>query len=260
MSLDALREEAGRLVAALLFFTRLPLPAALTALADHSQGLNRSAVMFAPAGALIGLLLGALLLALCAFLPIEVAAWLVVGAGLLLTGALHEDGLADCADGWGAGNNAEKALSIMRDSRIGAWGAAALVLSIGLRWAALAAMSPWAAAMALAVSHAAGRGAIAIALARYSYARPTGTGSLVAGGIENREFGFCVAATAIACGLFGGFAGLVAAAAAFAAAWFFIARFAKRIGGYTGDALGAMEQLGEIAALVALVAFWGAGE
>ena len=252
--MDAIREEFGKTIKALQFFTRIPLPSRLSSMADHSTGLEKSAAHFPIAGLVIGLLLAALFLVLSWLLPPVLASGLTIAAGMVISGALHEDGLADCADGLGGSSKPERALEIMKDSRIGAFGASALIFSIGLRWAALASMPITAGAVALIISHGAARGAIAIALATSSYARASGTGSLVAPGISFVE----LAVTAVICGLlglaFGGFSGLVAVGIGWLAALVFLLWFEHRIGGYTGDCLGGMEQVAEIAILAALLA------
>ena len=95
-------------------------------------------------------------------LPAEAAAVLALAATMLVTGALHEDGLADTLDGLGGGRSREQKLEIMRDSRIGTYGACALIVSITLRWTALATIAePAAVAAALLVAHAAARGCLA---------------------------------------------------------------------------------------------------
>ncbi|MEM6679022.1 MAG: adenosylcobinamide-GDP ribazoletransferase, partial [Pseudomonadota bacterium] len=144
----ACRREGARALSALQFLTRLPLPDP-----GWEEGRLRYALAWFPlAGLVVGGLAGAVLwlaagplglpAAFAAVLGISVAAW--------LSGALHEDGLADLADGTGTpGRSAEQALEIMRDSRIGAHGAVALILAFAARITLLAALSPLAAAGAL---------------------------------------------------------------------------------------------------------------
>jgi adenosylcobinamide-GDP ribazoletransferase len=108
-------------------------------------------------------------------LPPGIAAGLALGAGILMTGALHEDGLADCADGFWGGHTAERRLEIMKDSRIGAYGVLALILVIGLKWLALAALiehgALWAAVLVPACSAGA---AMAWVMASLPFAREDG--------------------------------------------------------------------------------------
>ncbi len=144
----------------------------------------------------------------------------------------------------------------MRNSRIGVFGAAALIVSILLRWAALASLSAGAGALALIVAHAVARAAIAFGPGLTVYARKEGTGQLVAGGIRRNTLLLTLAIAALIAFAFGGSAGLIAAALGVGAAALMLAYAQARIGGYTGDVLGAMEQAGEIAILCVLAGFW----
>ncbi len=126
---SVLRDLGG----ALRFFSRLPIPG--------GEGDFARSLRLAPlAGALLGLAGGLVFIAALSLrLPVAAAALLGLGFGALVTGGLHEDGLADIADGFGGGFTAARKLEIMKDSRIGAFGALALILSVGLRASALAA-------------------------------------------------------------------------------------------------------------------------
>jgi adenosylcobinamide-GDP ribazoletransferase len=118
-------------VHALKFLTRLPVPLSRTI---DPPPLKQTMRMFSVAGALIGCAIAAVLWgAKFIQLPPLLCAFLAIAAGLLLTGALHEDGLSDTADGLGGGRTKERRLEIMRDSRIGAYGALALICAIGIR-------------------------------------------------------------------------------------------------------------------------------
>lgn len=237
---------------ALTFFTRLPLGR------DRSFGSNlaEAAMAFPLAGLAIGLMTGMAWWIAASLLPPLTAAGIAIGFAMLLTGALHEDGLSDCADGLGGGSTRERILEIMRDSRIGSYGAAALTISIGLRWAALSGLGAWSGLLALAIAHAVSRGAIVLALAWSAYARTKGLGSIVSSGVSARELNIVVALSAAIALLFGGISGLIAAAAGCAIAWLVLKRLEARIGGYTGDGLGAMQQGAEITILVMLAGFW----
>jgi adenosylcobinamide-GDP ribazoletransferase len=248
---DAWRPKAADLAEALMLLTRLPVPVHLAA----PRGA-RAAWAWPLAGALVaGLAAMVAAGALAAGLPPGLAAGLALVAGVLLTGALHEDGLADTADGLWGGHTRKRRLEILRDSRIGTYGVVALVLVLGLRWQALVALAadPWALAAAMVAAAALSRAAMAGVAWALPPARPDGlsaaTGRPPAG------------AAALAAGIAGGLAlvslGLTAvaagAAAALAAAW--IARVAhRRFGGQTGDILGASQQLAEGAVLLVCVA------
>jgi adenosylcobinamide-GDP ribazoletransferase len=244
------------LFVALSFFSRLPLPAALRPDLEQSARLNTAAVWFPVAGLVIALVPALLYWLASGLLPSAIAAGIAIGAGILITGGLHEDGLADCADGLGGAKDRQQALEIMRDSRIGAYGVTALVFSIMLRWMALASLPPAAGAIALVVAHATGRASITTALAFSSYGRERGAGTVVAEGITPGEWIAAIAISLVIGLLLGGFAGVMAAGAGLAIAAICLLRFEARIGAYTGDTLGAMEQAAEIAVLVVLAAAW----
>ncbi|MCJ1900371.1 MULTISPECIES: adenosylcobinamide-GDP ribazoletransferase [Paracoccus] len=243
---------------ALVWLTRLPVGRLLPA---SPPTLAQAAWAFPLVGLAVGFIGAAVLgLAALAGLPGMVAALLAVGAMILATGALHEDGLADCADGSG-GATRERRLEIMRDSRIGSYGVLALVLVTGLRVAAIAALvaQPWLAAEAVAGLAAASRAGMALGLGLMPPARHDGLGH--AAGRPTR--GAMLAALALgfaalmlpALDLPHPAAGWLVLAAAVAAAQLWLARRALRaLGGQTGDVLGAMQQAGETAGLVALAA------
>jgi adenosylcobinamide-GDP ribazoletransferase len=177
------------------------------------------------------------------------------------TGALHEDGLADVADGFGGGTTRERRLEIMRDSRIGAYGGAALVLALALRIGALATLldrTGYAAATGLILAAALSRVAALAPMVLLPPARPGGLSASV--GRPDRAslatalvLGAVLAVLAVPLGLpLGGVALMILCAGLAALALVRLAR--ARIGGQTGDVIGACQQVSEIAALVALVA------
>ena len=128
-------------VHALKFLTRLPVPFSRTI---DPPPFNQTLRMFSVVGALIGCGIAlALLAGKYLYLPAMLAAVLAVAAGMLVTGALHEDGLADTADGLGGGKTRERRLEIMRDSRIGSYGTLALIVAVGTRVSCYAALLPY---------------------------------------------------------------------------------------------------------------------
>lgn len=225
---------------ALGFLTRLPLGRRL----DPLPSLAASVWAFPLAG-LAAAAPAALILWL---VPGVLGALLAVAAMIWLTGALHEDGLADFADGMG-GRDAARRLEIMRDSRIGSYGALTLVLVTALRVAALA-LNP-AAAGALLAGAAASRAGMGV-LMRMAPARAGGLGA-GAGRPGWSALGVGCAAAGIFAVLALGWWQAAVALAALAVAQTVIAVQARaRLGGQTGDVLGAAQQAGEVAALVAL--------
>ncbi|MCT7377677.1 adenosylcobinamide-GDP ribazoletransferase [Chelativorans salis] len=233
-------------MACISFYTRLPFSAAVDSFA--------AAQWAAPvAGAVVGLVSGAVLWAvLLAGVPATIAAAAAVGAGMLATGALHEDGLADVADGFGGGKTRDEKLTIMRDSRVGSYGVLVLIVSVLARWAALAAiagMGGAVAVLALVVAHAASRALMPLFMMRVPPARTDG----LSAGIGRIERPVAFAALAIG-GFFLFLAGPFFAllSAALLAVWFrVLERLCRRqIGGQTGDVLGALQQGGEAAVLI----------
>jgi adenosylcobinamide-GDP ribazoletransferase len=244
---------AADLWLALVFCTRLPLPAPKFAL--ELANLGRAMKFFPVVGLVVGLIGAAAYAIAVMLLPPFPAALLAIAATVLVTGALHEDGLADLADGFGGGKDKANKLAIMRDSRIGSYGVITLVLALGLRAAALASLAkPGPVAGALIAAHALARGAIPVTMQGLAPARSDGLGASI---------GQPPAATAgIAATLAVAIAALAlppaAAAAALAGATLGSAAIAllahRQIGGYTGDVLGAAEQTAETLALLAVVA------
>ena len=235
---------------AVQFLTRLPVPEWV----GHGRGQLDRAMRYLPlVGIGVGLVGAVVFLAASAGLPRPAAALLSVAATLLLTGALHEDGLADTLDGLFGGATRGDALRIMRDSRLGTYGAAGLALALGMKVAALSAL-PGAGA-ALVAAHAVSRLMVVCVIAGLPYARPDGKAGPVAGGVGAAELamaGLCGVAPALLLGSRAVPALLLAAALA----WGMALWFRRRLGGYTGDGLGAVQQVTELAILVA--ALWRA--
>jgi adenosylcobinamide-GDP ribazoletransferase len=238
-------------VTVLGFLTRLPAPRPAAAVP-----LGRALRLAPLAGVVVGLT-GALVFWAASALGLAplLAGLLAVAATALATGALHEDGLADVADGFGGAFDRSGKLAIMRDSRTGAYGVLALVFSVGLRAGALAVLAdPAAAAAALVGAHAASRGAFPAVMYLLAPARAEGLG---AGAGQPGHWnallglGLALAVALVACGPGDGL--VVFAVALLAAA--FVALLARiQVGGYTGDVLGAVQQAAEAAALLGAAA------
>ncbi|MGB6747893.1 MAG: adenosylcobinamide-GDP ribazoletransferase [Xanthobacteraceae bacterium] len=248
-----LENRAEELKASIVFCTRLPL---LPATPLTGNSLSRAAWAFPVAGILVGLV-GAIVYGIAhrLGLPPWPAAALGVAATMLATGCLHEDGIADTADGFGGGHTREQKLAIMRDSHIGAYGVCALAMSLLLRVGALASLpSGHAVVWALIASHAAARATMPALMLLLPPARSDGL-SFDAGRPAGESvaaaavIGFLVLAICLHVG-HGFLALLVLAVIAALVAW-----LAKRqIGGQTGDVLGALEQVSEIAVLLVALA------
>src|SRR5580692_2830126 len=248
-----LKDRIDELKASIVFCTRLPL---LGTTAINSGTLAKAAWAFPIAGVLIGLIAAAVYgLAH----RIGIAAWpaaaLSVGAALLVTGCLHEDGLADTADGFGGGATREQKLEIMRDSRIGAYGVCALVVSILIRAGVLASLAdPAWVAWALIAAHCAGRATLPVLMFLVGPARADGLS--VTAGQPPREQAIAGAVLGVVILLVClGLESALIAAVLLAVSVAVVARLSTaQIGGQTGDVLGALEQVGEILVLLVAVA------
>lgn len=235
-----------------VFLTRLPAPgwpdAARTPLAGAMWA-------FPIAGVIVATVAG-IAYAICAELGCDplVSAFVAIGAGIVVTGGLHEDGLADLADGaWGASEPGAR-LAIMSDSRIGAFGTLALILSVGIRAAALGALGqPLYVLGALVAAAALSRAAMPIVMAVLRPAKSAGLGATA--GTPSTATWTAGLGLALLIALVAAPGGFLSAVVGVAAAAAFVAWFARRmIGGYTGDVLGAVQQVAEAAALALIAA------
>lgn len=247
---DLARE--GRLaLAAIQMLTRIPVPP----VAFQEDWLARSAKYFPIVGLLVGGLSGAVLWAAALLWTGPIPALLAVAAGLLLTGALHEDGLADTVDGFG-GRSREARLAIMKDPRLGTFGALALGLSLALKAAALAAMPVGVAVAALAAAGAGSRfGAVAV-MWRAPYAGDRAAAKVLHGPEGPRSGDVVLALVlALAALLILDPATALSAVAAAALAGLAMAWWACRgLKGYTGDVLGAVIAVSETGFLLGAAA------
>ena len=236
---------------ALSFLTRLRVPGQRSA---RPVDLPRAAVAFPLLGAAIGAVVGGTTQALEAPLTPLLAAAVAVALETALTGALHLDGLADTADGL-AGADRERRLEIMRDHALGTYGAAALVLGVLAKVGGLAALAETSALGPAVAAYALSRAAPLPLAAALPYARPgSGTGRLLADGLNWVRAAFALAlATAIAAAANGpaGALGLAALLLTGIAVGHYGRR---RLGGVTGDLMGASIELTVILALLAAVA------
>ncbi len=233
---------------ALSFLTRLPVTLAET---PGPNALAHSMRLFPLIGALIGAAIGGIDLLALKVLPPWPSALLAMAFGLLLTGALHEDGLADCADGFGGGRDKEKKLAIMRDSRIGAYGTLALILSVGLRAAALVQLAN--PAGGLIAAHALSRAVIPGLMLMLPPASPNGlAASAGQAGKADLMIALLIAIALCAPLLQLWLAPVIGVMLLVFAGIWLLAR--RQIGGYSGDVLGALQQTCEIAILLTILA------
>ena len=171
-----LRDRIDDVILAFTLLTRIPMPPARR---GDNDALAAAIWAYPLAGAAVGGAGGTVfLLARAAGLPADVASWCAIAGMVLLTGCFHEDGLADFWDGIGGGRTVERKLEIMRDSRIGSYGAAAIIMMFGVRAAMIAAIARASgdagAIVALVAAGLIGRSSIAVVLATTKAARLDG--------------------------------------------------------------------------------------
>ena len=237
---------------ALAFLTRIPVPNATCT----PEAIGRSAAMFPVVGALVGTVEVVVLWMCRRAVPPTLTAALIVLTGIVLTGALHLDGLADMADGFGGGGTREDVLRIMRDHQIGTYGAIALIMTLLLQISAIASLIERdAAARFLVIAPAASRWAMVLLGRRLPYARPdAGLGRALTDHIRDREVWASTALVLAITAVLARGSGIVSLALTLAltAGVGFVCW--RRIGGVTGDTLGANAVLCETVILMAAVA------
>lgn len=245
---------------ALQFFTRVPIPAWVGFQAAWLQHASR---YFPLVGLCVGLVVALVYGAAAWLWPAPVAVLLSTAAALYMTGAFHEDGLADMCDGFGGGYTRERIMEIMKDSRIGTYGAVALVLTLGLKVTTLSLLAPGQAIGALLLAHPLSRLAAVSLIRSASYAKDSGKSKPMASTMSAAEFtiaAVCALLPALALGVLHivpwPALGAASIASAAVACWL-RALFVRRIGGYTGDCLGAVQQLSEVAIYLCVLAASG---
>ncbi len=246
---------------ALQFFTRVPVPAWV---GYTPEWMHASARHYPGVGLLVGLWGAAMLAAGSALWPVPVAVGLSMAATAWLTGGFHEDGLADTCDGLGGAVGRERALTIMKDSRLGSYGALGLVFVLGLKATTLHGLVGLSLPQALVAgiwAHAASRAVPVLLLfllpyagdAEHAKAKPMAQ-QVTRGGLV-AALGWVVVLTALVLALGASASALAGALGGLALVTLVCRRwYRRRLGGYTGDTLGAAQQFGELAALLGWLA------
>lgn len=245
---------------ALQFFTRLPIPRWVGFDADW---LHHASRYFAAVGFVVGSVAASVYALAALALPHVVAVLLSTIAGIYLTGAFHEDGFADACDGLGGGMTRQRVLDIMTDSRIGAYGAIGIGMMLALKCVTLSFLPPTTLVAALLVAHPLSRLASTALIWRLDYVKSEGKAKPLAQRMSTVEFAVAVVTVvpipvvfcaigwlswqSLAAGLF---------ATVLATLWL-SRKFVRRIGGYTGDCLGAVQQFSELAFYLAVLSTIG---
>jgi len=248
---------------ALQFFTRLPIPRWV---GFQPHWLQHATRYFPLVGWIVAWACALVYLAAVQFWPQMVAVLLSTAAGILLTGAFHEDGFADVCDGLGGAVSRERALEIMRDSRLGSYGVIGIVALLLAKLAALQALLPLQVLAVLGMAHPLSRWLATCLIWRMEYVREEGKVKPLAQQMGQGEFllatFFAVLPVigVIALGMMSWQRIAAGALLAAVATLWLASRFRRRLGGYTGDCLGAVQQLSETAfylgALASLPSWW----
>jgi len=242
---------------ALMFFTRIPIN-----LPNFQESDLNDSVQYFP---LVGVLVGAI--AALAFwlsqlvLPVSLAVLISMGVSIYLTGAFHEDGLADAADGLGGGWHKEQVLTIMQDSRIGSYGAVALLMVLLTKFQALTHIGTMLLPMVLIAGHALSRFAGVLVIYTQRYVRAEGKSKPLATHLSRQQLLVASIFGLLPLILFVAYLGqwqLLVSILPVMAAWSWFSRLLKRrLGGYTGDCLGAMQQITELAFYLGVLLWMG---
>jgi adenosylcobinamide-GDP ribazoletransferase len=256
----ALKHQVRLFFVALQFFTRIPIPQRV---GFDPDWLHHAARYFPAVGLVVGLATATVHAAAAQLWPPAVAALLSTALGILLTGAFHEDGFADVCDGMGGGYTAERTLEIMKDSRVGAFGAIGIMLMLALKVAALASLPAWTAAAGLLAAHPSSRLLSGSLIRLMAYARHEGKAKPLATRMSNGEFAIAVCTgiapllALCAAGLLAWRGALLACLLALCGTVWMARMFLRRLGGYTGDCLGAVQQVAEALFYLGLLAVAG---
>jgi len=238
------RSELETFLGAIRFFTRLPVPGKL---GQDSVALERAIRYFPAIGLLVGTLSGLVFAVTSFFWPKTLAVLAAMAATLLVTGALHEDGWSDTVDGLGGGWTRERVLEIMRDSRVGSYGAVALGMILLVRFFALIEIDMLLVPVALIAGQAVSRLCMAFVMHSLDYARTDGKAKPFSNHFGPSDMLFAGITALLPVLLLPSTRFIPALLLATGATLWLTRLFKRRIGGYTGDCLGAVQQLSEVA-------------
>lgn len=248
-----MKRELNIFLSSVLFFTRIPVPF----LKGDIQGSLKDAIRYFPlVGAIVGGIVALALFGLQQIFPFPLAIILSIVAGLLITGALHEDGFADFCDGYGGGHTKERILAIMKDRSIGVYGAVGVVSILAVKFFSLLSINPERIIVSLIAAHTFSRLTPVFLMFTSHYVRPDETAKAKTVG-NNASLGSLLVASLVGgASLFllsinQAIVVLVVVTVLFIG---FRAYIIKRTGGYTGDVLGALQQITEVIMYLVIVA------
>lgn len=237
-----MRRELRLFFTALTFLTRLPCARWA---GNDEEDLGHAVRYFPLTGMLVGALAALVFWLVDRWMPQHIAVIASMIATLWVTGAFHEDGLADTADGLGGGWSKEQVLTIMKDSRIGSYGAIALVMGLLTKYATLEALTAPLLPTVLVAGHTLSRFAAVLLMRTQPYVRDTGKSKAVVQPLGWGALLFALVPVVFALLLLPAPSWWALLPVALVWLWF-ATRLRQRLGGYTGDCLGAMQQLCEL--------------
>lgn len=255
------RKQWQLLLAAFMFYTRIPVPFKFS----HHEDMLNSATRYLPLiGWIIGAFSAAVFLAASLIWPVSIAIWSSMVISLVLTGAFHEDGFADACDGFGGGWETGRTLEIMKDSRIGAFAAFGTFFMLSGKFLVLkeiAAVSPLFLAAAMVGAHSLSRWAAVAVIWSSNYVRANEDGKAkpLARSFSNQSFFVATVLTLLPLALLPLALAISALIVTIIVAIIARSYLQRWIGGYTGDCLGALQQLSELGFYLLMSAGLGSG-
>lgn len=250
-----IKREIELFLTAVMFFTRIPCPKGLPYSQEH---LDESSRYYPVIGWIVGGCAALVFYLSQLILPFSVSVLLSMIATVFLTGAFHEDGFGDVCDGFGGGRSREDVLTIMKDSRIGAYGAIGLILIFMLKFFSLAEMSPRILPLVLIAGHSVSRGVSSVFRYTHTYVQDNDQSKVrpMAKKMTLKNLVITMALGIVPLFLFNaGFVFWVLVPVLFAES-LTAGYFARRIGGYTGDCLGALQQICEVTFYAGFFVLW----
>jgi adenosylcobinamide-GDP ribazoletransferase len=257
-----MKKELDIFFTAMMFYTRIPCPKNIT---HNPDCLNKATRYFPLIGWIVGLISGLVFIAFFQILPVSIAVLLSMIASILTTGAFHEDGFADVCDGFGGGWTKEKILKIMKDSAIGAYGAIGILLLLVLKFTVLvevlsAQSNPVAIILIFITAHALSRWAAATIIFTHNYVREDelSKSKPIAKSYSWKEvFGTTFfGLLPLLYFIYYNYKVILVLLPVFVFRWYLARYFKKWIGGYTGDCLGATQQVCEVVFYISILALW----
>jgi len=248
-----MKEQINLFLTAVMFYTRIPVPKSLS---FSNERLNRATLYFPLIGWLVGVIGAAVFYGAVQVLPKELAVFLSMMATIFVTGAFHEDGFADFCDGFGGGYTREKIFTIMKDSRIGTYGTVGLIGLLGTKFLALQSIPAMAIPLVLIAGHAFSRLMPVLVIFTTNYSRDDETSKIKPIGKQGKKSDLLLA---VIIGLFPlvffvWHFMVVVVGLSLIITLLFKKYIERKIGGYTGDCLGALQQIIEVVFYLCILA------